>query len=73
MNSINTPEQSGEALARVVLDPALDRSSGNYFPSHTRFQEAPSSAESYDEARAAELWEASVCFTGLSEDESPLV
>lgn len=70
---INTAPQSGRALADVVLDPTLERNSGKYFPSHTRFREAPSSKASYDEARAAELWEASVRSVGLSAAESPLV
>ena len=71
--SINPAPKSGRALARVVLDPALERSSGKYFPSHTRWREAPSSEFSYDEARARELWEASVAMSGLAAGESPLV
>ena len=71
--SINPAPKSGRALARVVLDPALERSSGSYFPSHTRWRAAPSSEASYDEARARELWEASVAMTGLAAGESPLL
>jgi NAD(P)-dependent dehydrogenase (short-subunit alcohol dehydrogenase family) len=70
---ISTLSLSGEDLARMVLDPALAGVSGKYFPSTARWREAPSSAESYDVARAAELWRASVRMTGLSADESPLV
>jgi NAD(P)-dependent dehydrogenase (short-subunit alcohol dehydrogenase family) len=69
---INTAGRSGSALARVVLDPELERASGRYFPSHTRFREARSSPDSYDEARARELWEESVRLSGLTEAESPL-
>ena len=36
-----------------------------YFPSHTRWREAPSSDLSYERERARELWEASVAMTAL--------
>src|SRR6185369_9223260 len=49
---INPAPKAGAALARLVLDPALERVSGKYFPSHTRWREATSSAASYDVARA---------------------
>jgi hypothetical protein len=71
--SISTTEKSGEALARLVLDPALADTSGRYFPSHTRWREAPSSEASYDVAAARALWEKSVALTGLTAVESPLV
>ena len=70
---INPPDKAGGALARLVVDPALARISGKYFPSHARWGEAQSSHASYDTARAAELWEASVRMTKLTADESPLV
>jgi NAD(P)-dependent dehydrogenase (short-subunit alcohol dehydrogenase family) len=70
---INPADKAGAALARLVVDPALARISGKYFPSHARWGEAPSSKESYDDARAAALWEASVRMTKLTADESPLV
>ena len=70
---INTADAAGDALARLVLDPSLERISGKYFPSHARWGEAPSSDASYDQARAAALWEASVRFTRLTPAESPLV
>ena len=69
---INAADTAGEALARLVLDPSLERISGKYFPSHSRWGEAPSSDASYDQTRAAALWEASVRFTRLGPDESPL-
>lgn len=73
VTAINTPEHSGGALARLALDPALERTSGKYFPSHTKFEAARSSKLSYDEGRAAELWDESVRLTGLTPKESPLV
>lgn len=71
--TINPAPKAGAALARVVLDPALERSSGQYFPSHSRWQAAPSSAASYDGERARALWEASLRMTQLAPGESPLV
>jgi light-dependent protochlorophyllide reductase len=70
--TINPADKSGAALARLVTDPALEGITGRYFPSHSRWQEAPSSDASYDVARARELWEASVRMTGLRPEESPL-
>jgi NAD(P)-dependent dehydrogenase (short-subunit alcohol dehydrogenase family) len=70
--TINPAEKSGAALAQLVLDPALERSSGGYYPSHSRWAKAPSSQASYDAARARRLWEASVRMTGLEPGESPL-
>ncbi len=67
-----TAERSGTKLAELVLDPALERVSGKYFPSHTHWREAPSSDDSYDLGRARELWETSVRLTGLAPHESPL-
>jgi len=71
--SINPADKAGEALARLVLDPSLERISGKYFPSHARWGEAPSSEASYDQARAGALWDASVRMTRLTPEESPLV
>ena len=70
---INTAEDAGRAMAGVALDPALERTSSQYFPSHSKWAAAPSSKASYDEARAAALWEASVEMSGLTAQESPLV
>lgn len=70
---LSTARKSGEALAAVVADPALERASGKYFPSHTRWREERSSPESYDADRARELWEASVAMTGLTSEESPVL
>lgn len=70
--TINPADKSGRALARLVIDPTLAGVSGKYFPSHTRWQEAPSSDASYDQERARTLWEQSVRLTGLTPQESPL-
>lgn len=71
--TINPASKSGAALALAVLDPALARSSGRYYPSHSRWAAAKSSDLSYDVARAAELWEASVRLARLAPGESPLL
>jgi light-dependent protochlorophyllide reductase len=70
---ISTAQKSGQALARLVLDPMLEGVSGKYFPSHTRWQAALSSDASYDLEHARILWEESVRATGLTPEESPLV
>ena len=57
--SISTATRSGRDLARMVTDPALEKTTGKYFPSHTRWRETPSSDESYDRAKAEALWQAS--------------
>jgi len=73
VSMVNRPETSGAALAELLLDPDLAAVSGRYFPSHTRFRAAPSSHESYDEARARELWELSLRLCRLTPGESPLL
>jgi len=70
---INPASKAGPALARLVIDPALAGVSGKYFPSHTRWREAPSSDASYDVGRARALWEESVRMSGLRSGESPLL
>ncbi|CAM3331808.1 SDR family NAD(P)-dependent oxidoreductase [Stackebrandtia soli] len=57
---IRSAKESGAALSRLVLDPALSGVTGRYFSGE---QEIRSSAESYDVAKAADLWEASVALT----------
>ncbi len=70
---VNPADKAGAALARLVVDPELAGVSGKYFPSHTRWREAPSSDASYDAALSAVLWEESVRMTGLTAQESPLL
>lgn len=59
-NNVHTTEESGQALARLVTDPALATTTGRYFEG---LQEIPSSKESYDEQRAEELWRVSESLT----------
>jgi NAD(P)-dependent dehydrogenase (short-subunit alcohol dehydrogenase family) len=70
--TINPAWKSGQALARLVVDPEMAQVSGKYFPSHTRWQAARSSDASYDVTRARALWDASVRMSGLAAHESPL-
>jgi NAD(P)-dependent dehydrogenase (short-subunit alcohol dehydrogenase family) len=67
--NIHRPEDSGRALARLVLDPALENVSGRYFEG---LAEIRSSAESYDQTKAATLWEQSAELVGLSQQEALL-
>jgi NAD(P)-dependent dehydrogenase (short-subunit alcohol dehydrogenase family) len=57
-----TPGAAGRALARLVTDPALAEVSGRYFEGE---HEARSSEESYDRAKAADLWATSVRLAGI--------
>lgn len=52
----HTPHRSAAALARLITDPALEHTTGRYF-SGTR--EMRSSDDSYDLAKAADLWRTS--------------
>lgn len=70
--TINPAWKSGEALARLVVDPALAQVTGKYFPSHARWHEAPSSDASYDPERARALWDESARMSRLAAHESPL-
>ncbi|ORV18528.1 SDR family NAD(P)-dependent oxidoreductase [Mycobacterium celatum] len=60
--NVHTPAQSARALARLVTDPALEHTSGRYFSGR---RETRSSADSYDRAKAADLWDASMELAGL--------
>lgn len=55
-------EDSGAALARLILTPELATTTGKYFSGKNMI---PSSAESYDLAKAKELWETSAELVGL--------
>ena len=64
---------SGDALARLVADPAFADSSGKYFQSKNgTFIEARSSKVSYDEAKAAKLWKDAEQLVHLQASERPL-
>jgi NAD(P)-dependent dehydrogenase (short-subunit alcohol dehydrogenase family) len=64
--NIHSPEESGRALARLVLDPSLESVSGRYFEG---VKEIRSSEESYDKTKAAALWEQSAELVGLRQEE----
>lgn len=67
--NVNSVATSGEALARLVVDPELAGVSGRYFEGG---KEISSSELSYDRANAAELWETSAGLVGLRPEESVL-
>jgi NAD(P)-dependent dehydrogenase (short-subunit alcohol dehydrogenase family) len=58
--NIHTIRESGDALARLLTDPALAGTTGRYFEGR---REIRSSDESYDEKRSEELWRASEALT----------
>ena len=62
-NGARRVEDSGMALARLVLDPELAGITGKYF---SGMDMIPSSEESYDKTKAAELWETSAALVGLN-------
>ncbi|WP_219414312.1 hypothetical protein [Pseudonocardia nigra] len=59
---VHTPRRSARMLAPLVTDPALAAVTGRYFSTG---REMRSSAESYDRAKAAELWRSSADLVGL--------
>jgi len=67
--SMQSPDTAGKALARLVLDPKLESISGKYFAG---FNERASSQESYDQRKAAELWETSAEVVKLQPTETIL-
>jgi hypothetical protein len=60
----NTSAESGAALAQLVVNSALEKTSGKYFEG-TR--QIPSSDESYDEGCSKQLWQDSLVLTGLED------
>ncbi len=62
--NVHTPEESGDALARLVTDPELNTTTGRYFEGRRQIR---SSDESYDDERAVELWNASVTLTAANQ------
>jgi hypothetical protein len=66
---INSARKSGLDLARLVLDPGLEGVSGRYFIGR---RSVPSSKDSYDQRKAAELWESSVTMVRLKPEETIL-
>lgn len=61
--NINTAEAAGSALAWVATAPELSDITGTYFDGR---RVTRSSAESYDTARAEELWADSLVLTGVA-------
>lgn len=59
---ISTPEISGSAMARLLLDEKLNDVTGKYFQI---LDEKQSSKQSYDQKTATELWNDSEKLTGL--------
>jgi NAD(P)-dependent dehydrogenase (short-subunit alcohol dehydrogenase family) len=66
---VNSTSKSGADLARLVLDQELEGVSGKYFVGR---RSVPSSKASYDERKAAELWESSVEMVRLKPEETIL-
>lgn len=58
--------KSGTDLGRLVLDPALHKVSRKYF---VGCNAVPSSKESYDERKAATLWEVRAAMVNLRTDK----
>jgi NAD(P)-dependent dehydrogenase (short-subunit alcohol dehydrogenase family) len=58
--NVHTAQESGTALARLVTNPALAATTGEYFEG---LEPIRSSDESYNEQRAEELWTASLLLT----------
>jgi NAD(P)-dependent dehydrogenase (short-subunit alcohol dehydrogenase family) len=64
---------SGASLAGLAVDPAYADASGRYYQAHDgRFSAVRSSTVSYDEARAAKLWEDSKQLVKLTAEEEPV-
>lgn len=69
MPGVSSTKRSGRVLARLVLEPEFEKVSGRYFEPKG---EARSSVDSYDLARARELWEGSTRLVGLGANETLL-
>lgn len=63
IGNANTITQSGEALARLILDPDMEAVTGKYFGCKG---EMPTSKASYDVTTARDLWNTSLELTGVS-------
>jgi len=68
--NVHTPQDSGRSLARVAIDPTFEGVTSKYFEGVV---EIKSSADSYSEEKAADLWKTSISLTKLSPEESFLV
>jgi NAD(P)-dependent dehydrogenase (short-subunit alcohol dehydrogenase family) len=65
----SSPGAAAKGLAHLVIDPALEQTTGKYFE---RMHERASSQESYDRHEAAELWETSAEVVKLQTGETIL-
>ncbi len=63
----STPKKSGKAMARLILDPALENTSGKYFQI---LEEISSSEESYNQEKAKELWGSSKDLTSFQDSNT---
>lgn len=66
---VNSMKNSGHALAKLVLSPELETVTGKYF---SGWEMIPSSQESYDRAKAKQLWDSSIELTQLQSEETIL-
>jgi NAD(P)-dependent dehydrogenase (short-subunit alcohol dehydrogenase family) len=62
-DNITTPQEAGRALAWVATAPELAGTTGRYFGGR---REIRSSQESYEVARAEQLWDDSLALTGVT-------
>jgi hypothetical protein len=58
--NVHTAQESGDALALLVTDPELSGVTGRYFEGRRQIR---SSEESYNDARAEDLWNRSTALT----------
>ncbi len=65
----SSPQAAAKGLAHLVLDSALENITGKYFEG---MNERASSQESYDQHKAAELWETSAALVKLQPSETIL-
>lgn len=69
VSGISSTQRSGQALARLVTDPALETVTGKYYEID---RESDSSPDSHDRIKAAELWETSMELVGLKVNEQQI-
>ena len=68
--NVNRIETAGKALARLILDPELETTTGKYF---SGIKAIDSSPESSDRTLAKQLWDGSVELTQLKPEETILI
>ena len=60
----STPERSGKAMARLILDESLDQTTGKYFQINNQIESSP---DSMNVDYAKELWTGSSTMVGLAQ------